>query len=134
MLPRSHRLTQKRDFAKLGTQGRAIYGPYATLRVRELKAGETKVAFITSTKMFKKAVDRNRIKRRLREIIRQIWNELPPKTHLLFIAKPEARDADFQKIIDDIRHMLGKIPEAMKKPPKMSPRAIKSAAKRAGKK
>ncbi len=130
MLPRDKRLTKKRDFLKLGTAGRPVYGVYTTLRVRALGRPETKVAFITSTKMFKLAVDRNRVKRRLREIIRQIWAELPTSMHLLFIAKPEALEADFEKIKEDIRHMLPKVQDALKKPARPSPRAKKNEIKK----
>lgn len=130
MLPREKRLTKKRDFLKLGTAGRPVYGVFTTLRVRALHKPETKVAFLTSTKMFKLAVDRNRVKRRLREILREIWDELPSSMHLLFIAKPEALDGDFLKIKEDIRHMLTKVPDALRKPARPSPRARKNAEKK----
>ena len=131
MLPTNKRLTKKRDFTKLGTQGRSVYGPFATLRVRSVTQSEPKVAFITSTKMFKRAVDRNRIKRRLREVVRLLWNDIPKNTQLIFIAKPEAKDADYQLIVTDVKHMLEKIPEALLKPAKPSPRARKIAEKKA---
>lgn len=131
MLPKEKRLHKKRDFLKLGAAGRPVYGVYTTLRVRALQKPETKVAFLTSTKMFKLAVHRNRIKRRLREIIRQVWGELPPAMHLLFIAKPQALEAEFGAIKADVLHMLPKIPEALKKPAKPSPRARKIAEKKA---
>lgn len=130
MLPKDKRLTKKRDFLKLGTAGRPVYGVFTTLRVRALNKPETKVAFLTSTKMFKLAVHRNRVKRRLREIIREIWGELPSAMHLLFIAKPEVLDADYGKIKEDILHMLPKIREALTKPAKPSPRARKLAEKK----
>ncbi|MCC7357477.1 ribonuclease P protein component [Candidatus Uhrbacteria bacterium] len=130
MLPRDKRLTKKRDFLKMGLVGRPIYGVYTTLRIRSLQKPETKVAFLTSTKMFKLAVDRNRVKRRLREILRDIWNELPSSMHLLFIAKPEALHGDFLKIKEDIRHMLTKVSDALQKPARPSPRARKNAVKK----
>lgn len=134
MLPTPNRLRKKRDYDKLSTKGRSIYGVFATLRFRELGSGETKVGFITSTKMFKRAVDRNRIKRRLREVIRLMWNDLPKQMHLLFVPKPEALTGDFDKIQEDIRHMLSKIPETLKKPVKISPGARRWKEKKAAKK
>lgn len=95
MLSKDRRLTKKRDFSKLGTQGRSIHGPFATLRVRMSKAGEKRVAFITSTKVMKRAVDRNRAKRRMREVARKLWDELPD-AHLLFILKSECKDVPYQ--------------------------------------
>lgn len=129
MLSKDRRLTKKRDFSKLGTQGRSIHGPFATLRVRMSKAGEKRVAFITSTKVMKLAVDRNRAKRRMREVARKLWDELPD-AHLLFILKSECKDVPYEQLVDEVRRLISKVPEAMTRPPKLSPRARKIAEKR----
>lgn len=129
MLPKSKRLTKKREFAKLGIQGRSVYGRFSALRVHEVKSGGPKVAFITSTKVMKLSVHRNRAKRRMREVLRQVWDELPVNVHLLFILKPEAKDAAYADLIADVRHMVEKIPEALKRPPRLSPRAQRQRRK-----
>ncbi len=134
MLAKTHRLTQKKDFARLSTQGRSVFGPYVTMRVRSAHEAGPRIAFITSTKVFKLAVDRNRIKRRLRGVLRELLAEVPPKIHVLFIVKPEALKTTPLQLVTEIRRLLGKIPEALTKPPKMSPGAIKQAAKRQQKK
>lgn len=128
MLPKSQRLTKKRDFMKLAVQGRSIFGPYATLRILP-KKGPSRVAFITSTKVFKLSVDRNRAKRRMREVIHQLFSEIPPDMSLLFVLKPESRDAEYAKLVEEVQRMLAKIPEAMTKPPKPSSRGVKFRAK-----
>lgn len=115
---------------KLALQGRPVFGPYATLRVRRTPGEGTKVAFITSTKVFKLAVHRNRAKRRMREAVRAVWPELPGETHLLFVLKPEAMTADYARIVEEIRRLVGKIPEALEKPPKMSSRGKKYSRSR----
>lgn len=115
---------------KLAVQGRPIFGPYMTLRIRETAHAPTKVAFITSTKVMKLAVDRNRAKRRMREVIRSLWNELPPHFSLLFILKPETKDVAYEKLVEEVRRLVAKIPEAMTKPPKMSSRGTKFVGKK----
>lgn len=130
MLHRSKRLTRKKDFIALAMRGRSVFGSYATLRVVETKKGEAgKIAFITSTKTFKRAVDRNRTKRRLREVVRSLLPEIPSGVNGLFIAKPEARDAEYQKIVGDVRRMIAKIPEALLKPAMPSSRGVKHQKK-----
>lgn len=130
MLDRSKRLTKKKEFTRLAIKGRSIFGPYATLRIVEARTGEaSRVAFITSTKIFKHAVDRNRTKRRLREVVRALLAEIPAGVNLLFIAKPEARDAEFQKLMDEIRRLISKIPEALKQPARPSSRGVKHKKK-----
>lgn len=128
MLPKPRRLTKKRDFMKLAVKGRAVFGPFATLRVVE-RPGESKVAFITSTKVFKLSVDRNRAKRRMREVLRGLLSEIPSGLSLLFILKPGSRDAEYSQLIEETKRMLGKIPEALLQPPKLSSRGVKHRAK-----
>lgn len=133
MLAKSHRLTQKKDFARLSTQGRSVFGPFLTMRVRSSGEEGPRIAFITSTKVFKKAVDRNRVKRRLRAIVRELLAEVPRRIHLLFIVKPEALKAPHLELTAEIKRLLEKIPEALTKPAKPSPGAMKLAAKRRAK-
>ena len=126
MLERPKRLTKKRDFLRLATKGRSAFGPYATLRVVETPKGAPgKIGFITSTKIFKHAVDRNRTKRRLREVVRSLLPTIPPGIHVLFVAKPEAKDADYQKLTEEIARLISKIPEVMKQPARPSSRGVK---------
>lgn len=130
MLPRPKRLTRKKDFMTLAVRGRSVFGPYATLRVVETRKDQPgKIAFITSTKIFKRSVDRNRTKRRLREAVRSLMSEVPTRVHLLFVAKPEARDAEYQKLVEEMRRLISKIPEALAKPPKPSSRGVKHQKK-----
>jgi len=133
MLPKTKRLTKKGDFAKLGVQGRSAYGPRMTMRVRQVKEVGPRVAFITSTKVMKKAVDRNRAKRRMREVIRALWTDIPKNVQLLFVLRPEVKDAAYLDLVAEVKHLLEKIPETLTKPAKPSPRARKLAAKRPAK-
>ncbi len=130
MLPKSRRLTKKRDYTKLAVQGRSVFGPYMTLRVNARKEA-TRIGFITSTKVMKKAVDRNRAKRRMREAIRALLPEIPPSFSLLFILKPETKDVPFETLLVEVRRLLSKIPEAMTRPAHVSSRGKKVIQKRA---
>lgn len=129
MLPLSIRMKKTRDFAAMATKGRSIFGFYSTLRLRSSGSAETKIAFIISTKIFKKAVDRNRAKRRFREAVRLLVPTFPKGFHYLFILKPQTLDGDFEKMGQDVAHMLEKVPKAMLQPLKISPRAQKEMKK-----
>lgn len=133
MLPKTKRLTKKRDFAKLGVQGRSAYGVHMTMRVRQVKDAEPRVAFITSTKVMKKAVDRNRAKRRMREVVRLLWKEIPKNVQILFVLQPPVKDIPHAELVAEVKHLLEKVPATLLKPAKPSPRARKVAAKRIGK-
>lgn len=131
MLPKPKRLTKHRDFLKLASHGHAVFGPYATLRIRQTPNEPTRAAFITSTKVFKLAVDRNRAKRRMREVVAGLWGSLPPNTHLLFVLKPECKSISWDLLVAEVKRLVERIPEALQKPAKPSSRARKQAAKMA---
>lgn len=142
MLPAPQRLKKTKDFALMATKGRSIFGPLATLRVRldnppksPLNKGgveggsQSKIGFIVSTKIFKRAVKRNLAKRRFRSAVHELLSIVPPGYQLLFILKPETLTEDYQTIKQEVTRMLGKIPETMSKPIKISPRAKREMGK-----
>jgi len=131
MLPKPRRLTKQRDFTKLAVHGRSVFGPYMTLRVNVRPKEPTRVGFITSTKVMKKAVDRNRAKRRMREVVRALLPEIPEHFSLLFILKPETKDVPFEALIAEVRRLVAKIPEAMTRPAHVSSRGKKVMQKHA---
>lgn len=83
-------------------QGRAGRGRYVI--VRWLPASELRVGIVVSKKVGK-AVVRNRVKRRLREILRRLHL---PRAHLLLVATPEAREAGFAELFQDLTRALKK--------------------------
>lgn len=117
MLEKAHRLRRMRDFALLSQRGRVVFGPFFTLRFR-VSQEATRVGFVASAKIFKTAVARNRVKRRLREALRLVKDAWPIKMDLLFIARPEATDADFEALAAAVKRVFEKIPEALKEPPR----------------
>lgn len=115
MLPKSERLRRAKDFALLSQKGRVIYSPLYALRLRPSQEA-TKVGFVTSTKVFKTAVKRNRAKRRMREALRLLKAEWPKHVDLLFILKYEVLDATFDELQSAVRRSFEKVPEALSKP------------------
>jgi len=126
MLPRTLRLRKMKDFALLSQKGRPVFGPYFTLRFRQSQE-PTKVGFVASTKVFKRANKRNRVKRRMREALRATMDVWPQNMDLLFIIKAEVLDAEFQDLVTAVRHTFEKIPEALTRP--IKPRQPKARRK-----
>ncbi len=120
MLKKEFRLRRARDFALLSQRGFVVFGPYFTLRFRK-HGYQTKVGFVASAKIFKTAVARNRVKRRLREAVRLLKEKWPHGYDLLLIAKPEATKAAFQDIQLSLIRSFEKMPLAMERPPKTRP-------------
>lgn len=115
MLPKTDRLRRAKDFALLSQKGRVIYSPFYALRLRPTQTA-TKVGFVTSTKVFKTAVKRNRCKRRMREILRWLKNDWPKNVDLLFILKYEVLEAKSEDLRASVARSFEKVPEALSKP------------------
>jgi ribonuclease P protein component len=70
MLARSNRLVKTKDIEQTFKQGKSFYGKNLGIKVKSNKLELSRFAIIVSSKISKKAVERNIIKRRLREILR----------------------------------------------------------------
>lgn len=112
MLPKSNRLKAKGEF-KRTLSGKRLFGcPFFVLyglerspvssvpHAAQSVVHPTRVGFIVSKKIHKRATKRNRIRRRLRELVRHALKQgtLPNVSQyraLVFIARPDALGAKF---------------------------------------
>ena len=104
---REHRLRASRDFARVKSDGVPFRGRYC-LVVLGLASGEpTRVGFVASRRGVGNAVQRNRARRRLREIVRRRWERLPKIGYLMmFIAHRSALAAPYQDLASDVERVL----------------------------
>jgi len=71
MLSAAHRLAKRSDIEAVHKRGRSFFVGNLGLRSAKNNLKVSRFTVIVSLKVSKKAVDRNRLKRRLREIIRK---------------------------------------------------------------
>ncbi|NOZ60093.1 MAG: ribonuclease P protein component [Calditrichaeota bacterium] len=71
-----------------------------------LKADEKRIGFVVS-KRIRKAVHRNRLKRKLREIYRQNKNFFPEKYHCILLAR--GTSYDFQELKNQILELVSEM-------------------------
>ena len=76
MLPKSYRLTQEKDFRRISVSGKSFFSHLFRLRLAKNNLEVSRFAVVVSAKVSKKAVERNRLKRQLREIIRLNLNKI----------------------------------------------------------
>ena len=96
--PKSARLRDGRDFARVREGGKVAQG--RLLRVALFcpsSEGEPKAGVITS-KRVGGAVVRNKVRRRLRELIRLTRQDFPPGSLIVVIAKSSAAGAAFEDL------------------------------------
>lgn len=127
MLNRDQRLRHMRDFALLSQRGRPVFSQSFTLRFRQSQEA-TKVGFVASNKLFRRANKRNRAKRRMRAVLREVIPQWPPKMDLLFILKPDVLTAEYTRLVADVLHVFEKIPAALLLPVK--PRSVIKARRK----
>ena len=70
MLAKINRLTKRKDFEALFKIGHSVYGQFLGLKYRQNQNASTKATVIVSKKVAKRAVERNRLKRQLRVLLR----------------------------------------------------------------
>lgn len=106
MLPRENRITEKSDFTKVLKEGRIDGGVLLSLAVHKGDGTAPKVGFIVSNKISKKAVERNRLKRLMRQAVRLHLNAIEDGTHLVFLAKKKAANAASEEITRESQALL----------------------------
>jgi ribonuclease P protein component len=62
------------------------------------------------------AVRRNRVRRRIREILRQLPNDTGQGWDILIVARPTAVDAPFEELSSTLRRLLGAIRSSVRSP------------------
>jgi len=104
--PVSRRLRQSRDFERVRTEGRTLRGKLLILGVLELE-GELafKIGLVTS-KRIGGAVVRNRLRRRLREIVRRDQARLRNGFWLVLVARPSAGRVDYASLEQEWSRLL----------------------------
>ncbi len=118
MLPAENRLTKDRDYEILFTEGKFAGSNFVTAKMwviepekyprRNYLKTDLKIGFLVSKKVDKRAVVRNRLKRQMREVVRLLLkdNKLKPGSMIAFMAKPEAKTAEYQDLETDILFIL----------------------------
>jgi|GEM_PF-153143 ribonuclease P protein component len=108
MLKPDNRLRAKADFARLFAKGRPVHARGLTLKFAPNRHPESRVGFVVSTKVSKRAVVRNRVRRRLREIVRARMPGVRGGYDMAFIVKPELKDVDFATLVAAVDYLFGK--------------------------
>ena len=90
-------LKKNSDFRRLYAKGKSTVNPYMVLYCRRNRTGQTRLGYTVSVKLGH-AVRRNRIRRRLREMVRLNAERMLSGWDLVLVARARACDAPFQKL------------------------------------
>jgi ribonuclease P protein component len=106
-LPAGNRLRAAREHAAVKADGAALRGRFSVLLVLVRPGEPTRVGFVASRRGVGPAVDRNRARRRLREIVRRRWPRIVQQGFWMdFVARAEALTARHEELATDVEHLL----------------------------
>jgi len=113
-LPRSARLLKSAEFRWVMAKASKIYPPGFVLFGRRLVDSPAKIGLAVSRKVSKKAVERNRIKRLVRESFRRYKPELVG-LNIVFVAKPALVNMSNKQISFHLDNSWGRLVEKCEK-------------------
>ena len=90
-------LKKNSDFRRLYAKGKSAVSPYMVVYCRRNRCGENRLGYTVSTKLGH-AVVRNRVRRRLREIVRLNAPGMKKGWDLVIVARSRAVDAEYRKL------------------------------------
>lgn len=109
MLPNQNRLRRREDFAKVYAKGVRYRGTYLNLRIFiDNNDPLTRIGIVVSKKVSKLAVTRNRFKRQLRAIFRQLLSQLKNGLQIVVTVTTVQSKPSYQELWDDLENLLAK--------------------------
>lgn len=101
-------LKKNYEFQRLYSKGKSAVSPYLVVYARKTKKRDMRIGFTVSTKLGK-AVVRNRVRRRLREIYRLNEERFAPGTELVVVARVKAVRATYAQLQEAFLQACGKL-------------------------
>jgi ribonuclease P protein component len=109
MLPKENRLTKKKDFDAVWQKGRSSFDKIMGVKALGSGLKVNRFGIMVGLKVSKKAVERNKIKRRIREIIHAEAEKLKSGFDVVIIVLPAARGAEFAELRESLIYNLKRL-------------------------
>ncbi len=104
--PRAVRLLRHADFERAYKQGKRHFAPHLTAFYRRREEGHTLRIGFTVSKLLGGAVQRNRMRRRLREAVRLHWPEFQAPVDIVINPKKSLLTVDFPELGKEISQVF----------------------------
>lgn len=108
MLKKELRIKKERDFNKIYRKGAFLGGDFFNINYIDTRGSETRLAVVISKKIAKKAVERNQVKRKVREALRILYPSLVQGYDIVVGVKKEALDKEQDFIKNELKKQLGR--------------------------
>jgi ribonuclease P protein component len=108
VLLKNNRLKKRNDFEKALRKGWKFKEDFLSLRLARNNFKKSRFGFIVSQKVSKKAVLRNKIKRRLRAIVNMKLPKIKNGLDIVLIANPGLEKKDFWELEEVVENIFKK--------------------------
>jgi len=108
MLPRKYKLKKNNDFKKVFKNGRYKQKDFIKIKFLKNNLEINRFSFIVGLKISKKAVQRNKIKRRLEEIIRLNFKQIITGFDIIIFTDKEIIEKEYIEIEENLIYLLKK--------------------------
>lgn len=111
-MKRAHRLGRGKDLNLLFARGRRFHSPFFSITVRARQAadaGPSRFVFVVPKSVDKRAVVRNRLRRRAREYIRRGLQGMPRAADIAITIKKEAAAASRKEFYARLQEILARL-------------------------
>lgn len=109
MLKQENRISHNKDFDRAFKTGQSFYSKILGLKVVDNQLVNNRIGILINTKVSKKAVVRNKIRRQIREIIKEKLSNLKEGKDIIIIVLPPIIDREFSEIKEIIEFGLRKL-------------------------
>jgi ribonuclease P protein component len=109
MLKKQYRLTKDKEFDKVFRNGRSSYDKVLGIKALNNGMDYCRFGIMVSAKVSKKAVERNTIRRRLNETLRNKMPLFKIRADVVIIVLPAARDKTSKLLADSLTYNLSKL-------------------------
>lgn len=106
MLKRENRIRLKKEFTEVKNKGRILYSPLFGFLTYKENDDQKKFGFIVSKKISKRAVDRNKIRRILSEVVRENLERFENGTRIIFLTKKEILGKKYDEVEKEIKRII----------------------------
>lgn len=107
MLSRQNR-ADKKIITEIVKGGKNFSSDFVYLKVLPMDENESVFSFVVSSKVSKKATERNKLKRRARNILKNMITAVKDGLGVVFFFKKEAKDKNFGELKEEMTNLLKK--------------------------
>ena len=108
MLPKINRIRKKKDFEGIFKNSKSFKNNLFIFKVAKNNLDISRFGFVVSKKVSKKAVVRNKIKRRLVDAIKGEIKKIKTGIDIILITLPGIEKKEFSEIKETVREVLNK--------------------------